>query len=571
MENRPHSPSEAASQSLSLYLDPSVQDELGSDFNLHSYFKLLPQAEAQYALLKKGDRLWVNYPDGEYCDFPFYRKNLILILDGLVRKSPPRNLSEEPFDLLIKTTQSIEKRVFSAASPGRQTKDLWDEIIRKINSLSQESHSLRDLTEKILEVPFLQNFESSLVILHLKGQTKAELLGSLWRSQKVQSFIEVKEFNAFFNSVKKSKIKSFSTDAFPKLNLPFNGSFLAKEVISRKYSLVAVASRHDFLNYGREEIELYETCIDLLQPHFERLIDQEFSDKRISELRICLKDFPLPLRIRNTVTGTAFQNDLMKSELQDQDIFFTKKVMGPFTLDLYDSDELRHYAFDLFHFQRISLLGELLNTLRHELSNPLFGLMLGSQMFRTLNVSRDNQDLMREIEKNVARCQVIIENFSNLYQIQNDPKPISIKKIIDESLVLAKSEGREMKKLVTYDDQTENLEISVPLIFVVQILFNLIVNAAQALREAGVRAGELSIKVGREGDLISIHVLDNGPGIPSEKAMQLFKPFFTTKASGTGLGLVLSRNLALKMGGNLEYMMNNDRTGAHFRLTLPVT
>jgi signal transduction histidine kinase len=571
VENRPDSPSETAPQFLSLHLDSSVLEELGPDYSPEKQFQIHPQAEAQYALLKKGDRLWVNYPDGEYCDFPFYRKNIVLILDGLKKKIPPKALAEEPFDLLVKTTQSIEKRVFSAASPGRQTKDLWDEIIRKINSLSQESHSLRELTEKILEVPFLQNFETSLIILHLKGQTKAELLGSLWRTQKVQNFIEVKEFNAFFNSVKKSKIKSFTTDSFSKLNLPFNGSFLAKEVISRKYSLVAVASRHDFLSYSREEIELYETCIDLLQPHFERLIDQEFSDKRISELRICLKDFPLPLRIRDTVTGTAFQNDLMRSELQDQDIFFTKKVMGPFTLDLYDSDELRHYAFDLFHFQRISLLGELLNTLRHELSNPLFGLMLGSQMFRTLDVAQDNKDLMKEIEKNVSRCQVIIENFSNLYQIQNDPKPVSLKKIIDESLVLAKSEGREMKKKVAYENETEYLEISVPLIFVVQILFNLIVNAAQALREAGVRGGELSIRVCREEDLIAIHVQDNGPGIPEEKATQLFKPFFTTKASGTGLGLVLSRNLALKMGGNLEYMMNNGTNGAHFRITLPLS
>ncbi len=570
MENRPDSPSETAPELLSLHLDSAVLEELGPDFISPQQFHILPLAEAQYALLKKGDRLWVNYPDGEYCDFPFYRKNIVLILEGLKKKIPSRVLAAEPFDMMVKTTQSIEKRVFSAASPGRQTKDLWDEIIRKINSLSQESHSLRDLTEKILEVPFLQNFETSLIILHLKGQTKAELLGSLWRTQKVQNFIEVKDFNAFFNSVKKSKIKSFTTDAFSKLNLPFNGSFLAKEVISRKYSLVAVASRHDFLNYSREEIELYETCIDLLQPHFERLIDQEFSDKRISELRICLKDFPLPLRIRNTVTGTSFQNDLMQSELQDQDIFFTKKVMGPFTLDLYDSDELRHYAFDLFHFQRISLLGELLNTLRHELSNPLFGLMLGSQMFRTLDVAQDNKDLMKEIEKNVARCQVIIENFSNLYQIQNDPKPVSLKKIIDESLVLAKSEGREIRKQVSYEDETEHLEISVPLIFVVQILFNLIVNSAQALREAGVRAGELNIRVCREEDLIAIHVKDNGPGIPEEKASQLFKPFFTTKASGTGLGLVLSRNLALKMGGNLEYMMNNETNGAHFRITLPL-
>jgi signal transduction histidine kinase len=569
VENRPDSPSQTAPQLLSLHLDSSVLNELGPEFALTEKFEMLPLTDAQYALLKKGDRLWVNYPDGEYCDFPFYRKNIVLILNSLLKKIPARNLSEEPFDVLVKTTQSIEKRVFSAASPGRQTKDLWDEIIRKINSLSQDSHSLRDLTEKLLNVPFLQNFETSLIILHLKGQTKAELQGSLWRSEKVQSLIEVKEFNAFFNSVKKSKIKSFSTDTFPKLNLPFNGSFLAKELISRKYSLVAVASRHDFLSYSREEIELFETCIDLLQPHFERLIDQEFSDKRISELRICLKDFPLPLRIMNSVTGSSFQNDLMKSELQDQDIFFTKKVMGPFSLDLYDSDELRHYAFDLFHFQRISLLGELLNTLRHELSNPLFGLMLGSQMFRTLEVAQDNKDIMKEIEKNVSRCQVIIENFSNLYQIQNEPKPVSLKKIIDESLVLAKSEGREMKKKVVYEDLTDTLEISVPLIFVVQILFNLIVNAAQALREAQIH-GELSILVRKEDGNVAIHVSDNGPGIPPEKIGQIFKPFFTTKASGTGLGLVLSRNLALKMGGNLEYMMNNETKGAHFRLSIPV-
>jgi C4-dicarboxylate-specific signal transduction histidine kinase len=67
-----------------------------------------------------------------------------------------------------------------------------------------------------------------------------------------------------------------------------------------------------------------------------------------------------------------------------------------------------------------------------------------------------------------------------------------------------------------------------------------------------------------------IHVEDSGCGIPPQNMNKLFKPFFTTKASGTGLGLVLSRNLALKMGGNLEYMMNNETKGAHFRLTLPL-
>lgn len=569
MENRPHPSDQEALEYITLFIDPLILSDF-ENLNL-SRFKMAPENEAQLALFKKGDRLWVNFADGEHCDFPYYQKNINCMLESA---SLDANLltRSDAFDGFIKTTQSIEKKIFSSVSlnPGENVKDLWDEIIKKVNLISNESHSLRSLVEKLLDVPFLQKFESSIIILHLKGQTKAELLGTIWRGEKTQGLIEVKEFNAFFNSIKKSKIKSFSTDSFPKVNLPFNGSFLAKEVMSRKYSLVAVVSRHDFLSYSKDEIELYETCIDLLQPHFERLIDQEFSDKRISELRVCLKDFPLPLRIRDGVSGTSFMNDLYTSELQEKDIFFNKKVEGPFTLDLYDSDELRHYAFDLFHFQRISLLGELLNTLRHELSNPLFGLKLGSQLFATMDVSTDSKELMAEIQKNINRCQVIIENFSNLYQVQTESKPVTIKKIIDESITLSKSEVREVRKTIEYKNDTEDLLLDVPLIFVVQIIFNLIVNAAQAMKNM-TTPRQLELLMSSDETQVFIDVIDNGPGIPEDKCSQLFKPFFTTKTQGTGLGLVLSRNLAVKMGGNLEYLVNNNGKGAHFRLTLPRT
>lgn len=570
MENRPHPSDQEAIEYVTLFIDPQIL----SDFEALdlSRFKLSEEASAKLSLFKKGDRLWVNFANGEHCDFPYYHKNIKTILDGAYGEHALRTSTTEAFEGFIKTTLSIEKKIFSSVSlsPGENVKDLWDEIIKKVNLISKESHSLRSLMEKLLDVPFLQKFESSLVILHLKGQTKAELLGILWRNEKTQSLVDVKEFNTFFNSIKKSKIKSFTSETFSKMNLPFNGSFLAKEVMSKKYSLVAIVSRHDFLSYSKDEIELFETCIDLLQPHFERLIDQEFSDKRISELRVCLKDFPLPLRIRDGISGSSFMNDLYTSELQDKDIFFNKKVKGPFSIDLYDSDELRHYAFDLFHFQRISLLGELLNTLRHELSNPLFGLKLGSQLFAMMDVNTDSKEIMAEIEKNVNRCQVIIENFSNLYQIQNESKPVTIKKIIDEAITLSKSEGREVRKSIEFKSDTEELLLDVPLIFVVQIIFNLIVNAAQAMKNM-TTPRELKLDISTEDKNVYIDVIDNGPGIPEDKSSQLFKPFFTTKTQGTGLGLVLSRNLALKMGGNLEYLVNNNGKGAHFRLTLPRT
>lgn len=570
MENRSHPSNQETSEYVKLFIDPQILSDFDSLDT--AFFTLAPANEAKVSLLKRGDRLWVNFADGEHCDFPYYLKNIRTLLDGMRLDHSIKAITTEAFDGFIKTTQGIEKKVFSrvSLSPGENVKDLWDEIIKKVNLISSESHSLRSLMEKLLDVPFLQKFESSLIVLHLKGQTKAELLGIIWRSEKTQSLIEVKDFNSFFNSIKKSKIKSFSSETFSKMNLPFNGSFLAKEIMSKKYSMVAIVSRHDFLSYSKDEVELFETCIDLLQPHFERLIDQEFSDKRISELRVCLKDFPLPLRIKDGVSGASFLNDLYTSELQDKDIFFNKKVQGPFTIDLYDSDELRHYAFDLFHFQRISLLGELLNTLRHELSNPLFGLKLGSQLFSMMDVNSDSKELMHEIEKNINRCQVIIENFSNLYQVQSESKPVSIKKIIDEAIVLSKSEGREVRKSIVFQNNTEEVLLDVPLIFVVQIIFNLIVNAAQAMK-ALPQPQELKLIINVEDQMVHIDVIDNGPGISSDKIPQLFKPFFTTKPQGTGLGLVLSRNLALKMGGNLEYLVNNSDKGAHFRLTLPKT
>ncbi len=568
MENRPDSPNQAPAQQLTIFIDEAIKNELGEValFPLNEG----PLTTAHFALLKKKDRLWVNFPDGEHCDFPYYLKNVRGLLESFKKYEQRTPDKTEVFDHYLKTTQQLEKKLFSNASheAGLAQKDLWGEVIKKINAISSESVSLGGLLEKLLDVPFLQSFQTSLVILHLKGQTKAAFIGTQWRSEKVNGLIEVRNFNTLFNSVKKAKIKSFHTDNFSRINIPFNGSFLAKDVTSKKYSLIAIASRHDFLDYSDTEIELYETCIDLLQPHFERLIDQEFSDQRIAELRICLKDFPLPLRVKDSVSGTSFMNDLYRSELQDQDIFFNKKIQGPFSLDLYDSDELRHYAFDLFHFQRISLLGELLNTLRHELSNPLFGLKLSSQIFTTLDVSEDSSEIMKEIEKNVNRCQVIIENFSNLYQIQNEAKPVALKKFIDEAMVLSKSESREVRKNIEYVADADETLLNVPLIFVVQIIFNLIVNASQAMK--GRRNSLITIRSEKVNQLISIDIVDNGTGIPENKVGQLFKPFFTTKSQGTGLGLVLSRNLALKMGGNLEYLDHNSEEGAHFRLTLPI-
>ncbi|HEX3428104.1 MAG TPA: ATP-binding protein, partial [Candidatus Limnocylindrales bacterium] len=109
-----------------------------------------------------------------------------------------------------------------------------------------------------------------------------------------------------------------------------------------------------------------------------------------------------------------------------------------------------------------------------------------------------------------------------------------------------------------------------------QVLVNLTVNAAQALRESG-RRGTLRITagIGRNDDDASvarIEVTDDGPGVPPELADRLFMPFVTTKppGQGTGLGLSVSFGIVAGHGGTLQHRPGPDGVGASFVIELPL-
>jgi signal transduction histidine kinase len=94
-------------------------------------------------------------------------------------------------------------------------------------------------------------------------------------------------------------------------------------------------------------------------------------------------------------------------------------------------------------------------------------------------------------------------------------------------------------------------------------LGNLITNAYQAM-ESG---GRLVISAHHEQDMVSIAVKDSGPGIPPENLKKLFEPLFTTKFTGIGLGLAISRKLAEANGGRIE-VQSQPGQGSTFTLFL---
>lgn len=100
---------------------------------------------------------------------------------------------------------------------------------------------------------------------------------------------------------------------------------------------------------------------------------------------------------------------------------------------------------------------------------------------------------------------------------------------------------------------------------ITQVLINLVKNAAEALTNANEPMISLFIKQAEAN--IEIVVQDNGSGVPIDKVKEIFVPFYTTKKTGSGIGLALSKNIALAHGGSLIYLRENDNT--NFKLLIP--
>jgi signal transduction histidine kinase len=108
-------------------------------------------------------------------------------------------------------------------------------------------------------------------------------------------------------------------------------------------------------------------------------------------------------------------------------------------------------------------------------------------------------------------------------------------------------------------------DVPVDAVQIGQVVFNMLVNAVQAVDGRG---GAVAVTCSADPAWLRLHVQDDGPGVPPELRAKIFEPLFTTKARGIGLGLAVSRSLAENNGGALT--LDDSANGARFTLALPV-
>jgi two-component system NtrC family sensor kinase len=443
----------------------------------------------------------------------------------------------------------------------------------QVRELYNVIHNLQSLPSFLLTLQVFKSYTVCQILAHEKGQAFANSNFSSAGNKSTSKRFNVEEFNKAFQSIKKSKSKVFTNQSLNNPQVEAIGSFLAKSFSGSRYNIILILGRNDFLPPSVEELKVFNEVTLHLDPVLNAILRRSSQDDKISNLIDVLENINFPISIKNRSDSFLFKNETFEtfkeSGLKDFQ-YLERELFGKNILRFYFNREAREDT-DLYHFYRVSLLGELLNTLRHELSNPLFGLSLAADIFNNESLDLEIQETIQDIKTNSDRCQTIIKNFSNLYQEEDNFKEFDLINLLKETIILTKSETKGIRKLIESDEDPLIL-YSNPT-WISQIIFNLIINAAQALTDhftpEKMRNGLISIMVKKENGNITISVSDNGAGIPDQLKDRLFEAFITTKDAGTGLGLAICKSLLKKLDGEI-YFKDNIDAGTTFTISLPL-
>jgi signal transduction histidine kinase len=102
-----------------------------------------------------------------------------------------------------------------------------------------------------------------------------------------------------------------------------------------------------------------------------------------------------------------------------------------------------------------------------------------------------------------------------------------------------------------------------------QVILNLVVNGIDAMKDTSTENRIIRIRTSRVDEFAELSVSDRGPGIPKDKLKEVFKPFFTSKAEGMGMGLSIARTI-IEAHHGLIWAKNRDHGGASFRIKMPL-
>jgi PAS domain S-box-containing protein len=260
--------------------------------------------------------------------------------------------------------------------------------------------------------------------------------------------------------------------------------------------------------------------------------------------------------------------------LQDE----SKEVQGALAIFI-DITRIKRMEEQIQHLDKLAALGRLSSSIAHEIRNPLTGIAAGIQYLKRGGaVAESELENINFILDEVNRIDRLIGNLMNVVRIGDlIYEDTEIESIVRSTVVgmqeLAKNHSVEVKTVFPAETKLVSLDAD----RITQVVINLLKNAIEASQEGG----EVKISISFPEDVkdvlfdavqdfVIIEIRDNGMGLTEEEKTRIFEPFFSKKATGTGLGLYVTHSIVERHGGYI-YVNSQYGAGSVFTVYLPVT
>jgi len=232
-------------------------------------------------------------------------------------------------------------------------------------------------------------------------------------------------------------------------------------------------------------------------------------------------------------------------------------------------EELQMNEAYMIQSEKLASLGQLASGMAHEIHNPLTIISGEAQLFleRFKGQHEQADEVLASIIEECQRAADITRRILRFAKpAPSDMVPVDMSAILDETLTLAGYQVRMDRVERTVTIQPDLPKVRGNQNQLQEVLLNLVLNACQAMGEAG---GSLKLWAGANGAQVHICVEDSGPGMAHEQLLRIFDPFFTTKQTGTGLGLFVCQRIVQAHGGIIEVESESGK-GTRFTVKLPV-
>jgi len=275
--------------------------------------------------------------------------------------------------------------------------------------------------------------------------------------------------------------------------------------------------------------------------------------------------------------GSSFPVEYFSTPIRgdDDEVLGAVIVFRDITERKRAEENQRRHITEMAHVTRLSTMGEMASQIAHELNQPLSAITnyTGACIRRVQDDRGDPASLLEALQlvsTQAHRAAEIVRQIRDFIRKRDpDRGPVDVNALVRQTAVLVSPEARKAGVDLVLDLATTLPPVTGIAVELEQVIMNLVRNAIDAVGRNPAGERRVTIRSGNgTPDELQLEVFDNGPGIDETTVDTVFTPFYTTKVSGMGLGLAISRRIVEAHGGRL-WVEGVESGGAAFHVRLP--